>query len=203
MSLSSTAAAASGRTPCARRHAGFGGCRIYPRSRRSARWPAQRAGTARRPRRARRFLSQLKEVMHAVQRSAAARYCMEQYQAFLHNDHQILFVHIREPEQIERFRQAAGAKQCRTVLVRRPAMESTQAARSATARMITWRPMSYDGVFVNDGPLEELPGKVQRFLNDLIKQRLEGSPHGSAHAGNTQEDTEQSQDREKKGNSHP
>ena len=32
-----------------------------------------------------------------------------------------------------------------------------------------WQPMSYDGVFVNDGPLEELPGKVQQFLQDMME----------------------------------
>lgn len=145
---------------------------------------------------ARRFLSQLKEVCTQFN-DLPFRYCMEQYHAFLQNDQQILFVHIREPEQIERFRQAVG-EQCRTVLVRRPAMECARGplGNRSDDNVAAY---DYDGIFVNDGSLEELPEKVHRFLNDLIKQRLKAQ-QGSVYAGKLQQYTEQSQDREKKGN---
>ena len=114
----------------------------------------------------RRFLSQLKELCTEFN-DLPLHYCMEQYEAFLHNDNQILFVHIREPEQIERFRQAAGAC-CKAILVRRPALEQARGplGNRSDDNVADY---SYDGVFINDGPLEELPGKVQQFLQNMIE----------------------------------
>lgn len=115
---------------------------------------------------ARRFLSQLKEVCTQFN-DLPFRYCMEQYRAFLQNDQQILFVHIREPAEIERFRQAVGAI-CKAVLVRRPALESARGplGNRSDDNVAAY---SYDGIFVNDGSLEELPEKVCRFLSDMMK----------------------------------
>lgn len=114
----------------------------------------------------RRFLSQLKELCTEFN-DLPLHYCMEQYEAFLHNDNQILFVHIREPEQIERFRQAAGAC-CKAILVRRPALEQARGplGNRSDDNVADY---SYDGVFINDGPLEELPGKVQQFLQNMME----------------------------------
>ena len=65
---------------------------------------------------ARRFLSQLKADCTEFN-DLPFRYCTEQLQIFAENDAELLFVHIREPEEIERFRQAAGVN-CKTILVR-------------------------------------------------------------------------------------
>ncbi len=66
---------------------------------------------------ARRFLSQLKADCTEFN-DLPFRYCTEQLQIFAENDAELLFVHIREPEEIERFRQTAGVN-CKTILVRR------------------------------------------------------------------------------------
>jgi len=38
------------------------------------------------------------------------KYCLEQYKEFQSSDEQIMFVHIREPQEIARFKEKAGAK---------------------------------------------------------------------------------------------
>lgn len=113
---------------------------------------------------ARRLLAQLKEVCTAFN-DLPFRYCMEQLAAFRQGDEQILFVHIREPEEIERFRRAVGSD-CRTVLVRRPALEQARGllGNRADDGVEDYR---YDGVFCNDGTLDELPDRVRRFFLSL------------------------------------
>ena len=80
---------------------------------------------------ARRFLSQLKADCTEFN-DLPFRYCTEQLQIFAENDAELLFVHIREPEEIERFRQTAGVN-CTTILVRRPTL-SRHADSWATAQ---------------------------------------------------------------------
>ncbi len=114
---------------------------------------------------ARRFLSELKQACTAFN-DLPLRYCVEQYQVFMQNDRQILFVHIREPEQIDRFRQAVGPR-CKAILVRRPAMEQSRGplgnySDDNVADYV------YDGVFINDSVLEALPERVHWFLKDMI-----------------------------------
>lgn len=116
---------------------------------------------------ARRFLSRLKEVCTEFN-DLPFRYCMEQYQRFLRNDSELLFVHIREPEEIERFREAVGAG-CKAVLIRRPALEQTRGlfGNRSDDGVADY---TYDGIFYNDGTLEELPGRVKKFFLPLLQQ---------------------------------
>ena len=116
---------------------------------------------------ARRFLSQLKADCTEFN-DLPFRYCTEQLQIFAENDAELLFVHIREPEEIERFRQAAGVN-CKTILVRRPTLEQArgQLGNRSDDGVAAY---AYDAEFLNDGSLEELPAKVHDFLQALIKR---------------------------------
>ena len=98
---------------------------------------------------ARRFLSQLKADCTEFN-DLPFRYCTEQLQIFAENDAELLFVHIREPEEIERFRQARG-----------------QLGNRSDDGVAAY---AYDAEFLNDGSLEELPAKVHDFLQALIKR---------------------------------
>lgn len=114
---------------------------------------------------ARRFLSRLKEACIEFN-DLPFTYCMQQYRQFLDSGDEILFVHIREPEEIVRFSAAVGDS-CRTLLVRRPALEearSTLGNRSDDGVQA----YSYDHVFWNDGTLTELPEKVVQFFDALL-----------------------------------
>ena len=116
---------------------------------------------------ARRFLSQLKADCTEFN-DLPFRYCTEQLQIFAENDAELLFVHIREPEEIERFRQTAGVN-CKTILVRRPTLEQArgQLGNRSDDGVAAY---AYDAEFINDGSLEELPAKVHDFLQALIKR---------------------------------
>ncbi len=110
---------------------------------------------------ARRFLSRLKEVCIEFN-DLPFRYCMEQYGQFMQSDAEMLFVHIREPEEIERFRQAVGIS-CRAVLVRRPTLEQVRGALGNRSDDGV-DAYAYDGVLINDGTLDELSQKVHDFF---------------------------------------
>ena len=116
---------------------------------------------------ARRFLSQLKEVCTEFN-DLPFRYCMEQFEAFQGNKAEILFVHIREPEEIARFRAAVG-KSCRTILVRRPALERER-GRLGNHSDDDVANYAYDAVFENDGTLDKLPHRVKAFFTGFMEE---------------------------------
>ncbi|MBS6546937.1 MAG: hypothetical protein KH319_06125 [Butyricicoccus pullicaecorum] len=113
----------------------------------------------------RRLLARLKEVFTEYN-DLSFSYCMEQLAAFRAGNAQILFVHIREPEEIERFRKAAG-ENCRTLLVRRPSLEARgQLGNRADDSVEEYQ---YDEILVNDGTVEQLREKTFALLERKLK----------------------------------
>lgn len=113
----------------------------------------------------RRLLARLKEVFTEYNDLSHA-YCMEQLAAFRRaEEEQLLFVHIREPEEIARFRQEAGAD-CRTLLVRRPEASGPLGNRADDAV----EDYCYDAVLCNDGTLEQLRERVWRLLAEMMEE---------------------------------
>lgn len=113
---------------------------------------------------ARRFLSDLKTACTAFN-DLSLRYCLEQVEAFRQSDNEILFVQIREPEEICRFRSAVHGD-CHTLLVRRPALAAYgPLGNDADDCVENFR---YDHVFQNDGTLDALPEKAARFFNAIF-----------------------------------
>ena len=110
----------------------------------------------------RRLLSRLKEVCTEYN-DLPFRYCVEQYEAFLKNDCEILFVHIREPAEIVRFRNAVRIP-CAAILVRRPLLETSRGllGNRSDDGVAAY---DYDCIFENSGTLEELPDHVKRFFS--------------------------------------
>ncbi len=110
----------------------------------------------------RRLLARLKEVFTEYN-DLSFSYCMQQLAAFRASDEeQILFVHIREPEEIARFRQAAG-EGCRTLLVRRPALEARGPLGNRADDSVEQYP--YDDILWNDGTVEQLRHRVLELLS--------------------------------------
>lgn len=128
---------------------------------RSAGWDGEKTPAAR------RLLSRLKEVCMEFN-NLPFTYCMQQYRQFMESGDEILFVHIREPEEIARFCAAVGGR-CQTLLVRRPELESARGALGNRSDDGV-QAYSYDYVFWNDGTLEQLPGKVEQFFRPLLAQ---------------------------------
>ncbi|MDY3617975.1 hypothetical protein [Agathobaculum sp.] len=128
---------------------------------RAAGWDGQKSPAAR------RLLSRLKEVCTEYN-DLPFQYCWERYQQFLSSGDELLFVHIREPEEISRFCKAVGPA-CAALLVRRPAMEQARGPLGNRSDDGVSQ-YAYDYIFENDGPMEELPQKVERFFSSLMRE---------------------------------
>lgn len=111
---------------------------------------------------ARRMLSQLKEVFTEYN-DLSFRYCMEQYQLFSESEDEILFIHVREPEEIARLKDAIG-EDCRTLLIRRDDENATQYGNRSDDEVEQY---TYDLYFQNEPPLETLPERVWKFFQNL------------------------------------
>ena len=108
--------------------------------------------------------------LRGIQRPSVPLLAPEQLQIFAENDAELLFVRIREPEEIERF--FVGQQACRlpdhSSCVDRHF--SRHADGWATAQTDGVAAYAYDAESLNDGSLEELPAKVHDFLQALIKR---------------------------------
>lgn len=123
-------------------------------------------------REARRFLAELKHAC-TVFNDLPLRYCLAQWETFQQSNDQILFVHIREPQEIARFC-AAVPGHCSTLLVHRPALEQKQGLLGNEADDHV-NEFSYDYIFWNDGTLDELPAKVERFFAAIVSTSSKSS----------------------------
>lgn len=111
---------------------------------------------------ARRLLSHLKQAFTEYN-DLSFRYCLEQYQAFLASDDEILFVHIREPKEIDRLKSVLGGI-CRTLLVRRSDLPVSHYGNHSDDEVESYQ---YDLYFENSAPLESLPERVKNFFQDF------------------------------------
>ena len=83
---------------------------------------------------------------------------MEQYD--FNPDDGVVFIHCREPEEIQKFVDYYNAK---TILVRREAIETKEQSNHADAEVFN---CSYDFVVENNGTLDELEQKAVWFLHN-------------------------------------
>lgn len=123
---------------------------------------------------ARRMLSRLKEVFTEYN-DLSLRYCMDALHAFQQSaSDQILFVHIREAEEIARFRAAAGSS-CRTLLIRRASLTARGKLGNRSDDCV--EAYAYDAVIENDGTLEQLRERVHAFLEASFAETAKGQQH--------------------------
>lgn len=113
---------------------------------------------------ARKMLSQLKEVFTEFN-DLSFTYCMKQHEEFLASEDEIMFVHIREPEEIARLRDAIG-ESCKTLLIRRNDPNGTLYGNRSDDHVEDY---AYDLYFDNNISLSELPEAVKRFFENFIK----------------------------------
>lgn len=86
---------------------------------------------------------------------------------FIRSDEgQILFLHIREPEEIERVVREFGAKTL--LIVRDSVMHIT--SNMADKNVFDY---SYDYVIENKGTIEELKDKARQFINEVVIENKE------------------------------
>lgn len=96
------------------------------------------------------------------------QYLETEYQEFKQSDRDILFVHIRENDQIDGFRKRVSGK-CVTLLVRFPKIDesSEEYGNYSDDHVEDYR---YDYYFLNDTTREELESNFLRFLHELFRK---------------------------------
>jgi hypothetical protein len=109
----------------------------------------------------RKLLSDLKRAA-AEYNDLPNRYILGEYRRFLGGGDDVLFLHIREKDQIETFRKSAAGP-CVTLLVRRPGTGGKTGNQSDDKA----ENYSYDVIFDNDLPLHEA-GKAFCNLIDYL-----------------------------------
>lgn len=115
----------------------------------------------------RKFLADLKQLFINFN-DLPQNYLMEKYQEFLGNDKEVLFVHIREPEEIARFKQNVGGR-CVTLLVR--GRHDIQRAWNNAADDDVEK-YAYDFVYDNTKVLEEVEEDFLQFFRKNLDKDL-------------------------------
>jgi cytidylate kinase len=118
--------------------------------------------------RARKFLSDLKALTVAYN-DFPTNWVVEEYARFLESEDEVMFVHIREPEEIAKF--VSRVPRAITLLIRggtrfrRSKKEYGNASDDGVERY------RYDYVFYNDAPLEKTETVFNAFLANVIRER--------------------------------
>ena len=116
--------------------------------------------------RSRRFLSDLKRLTIQYN-DYPTRWVYEQYQKFLAGDDEILFVHIREPEEIRKFVKRTEGR-AKTLLIRGGRRFSRTQRHYGNHSDDDVEKYRYDYYFMNDKPLHEIE---PQFLT-LLQERM-------------------------------
>jgi hypothetical protein len=119
----------------------------------------------------RKFLSDLKDILTQwgdVPFSKTMLRIFEIYnEANIHfgltQEQVLIFIHCREPQEIARFKKALG-EQCRSLLIRRPTVETNDQSNHADEEVFNYE---YDNVIYNDGTIADFRTKAWDFLHSL------------------------------------
>ncbi len=114
---------------------------------------------------ARKFLSDLKNLC-VEYNNYPTLWAKDQYDEFLLSDEQIMFLHIREPEEIEKFVSATGGA-AKTLLVRGGRRMSNEKYGNVSDDGV--ENYSYDYYFLNEDTLEVAEREFVKLLEEIIK----------------------------------
>lgn len=116
---------------------------------------------------ARRFLADLKALTSAFN-DYPTNWLRREYADFLSSEDEILFVHIREPEEIAKFVRVTDGR-ARTLLVRGGARMANRAGHYGNHADDDVEHYPYDYYFVNDRPLPETERTFLAFLDGIVR----------------------------------
>ncbi|MCL2004273.1 MAG: hypothetical protein FWG72_09775 [Oscillospiraceae bacterium] len=114
--------------------------------------------------RSRKLLSDLKRIF-AEYNDLPTQYLLQEYRRFLGSEDEVLFVHIRERDQIEAFKTAAAGP-CVTLLIRRPGSSGKMGNPSDDEVNL----VHYDVTFENDQPLADAEKAFCKLIGYLLKK---------------------------------
>lgn len=110
----------------------------------------------------RKFLADLKRVFIEYN-NLPFLYLKEEYEKFLHDDAQILFVHIREGEEIDKFKRCVGIP-CITLLIRRNHLQENWGNDSDD----NVEKYEYDYIYENNKSLSDARYDFVSFLQEIL-----------------------------------
>ncbi len=117
---------------------------------------------------ARKLLSNLKQVLTEYN-DLPHKYIMDELDKFMKGDEKFLFIHIREPEEIERFVKDASGK-CNTIslLVKRITSDYSN-EKLGNRSDDDVEKYEYDYTFINKAnSVDDLKNDVKEFLKDMV-----------------------------------
>lgn len=128
------------------------------------------AGDSEKDNRARKFLSDLKRILIEYN-DMPNNYLEKEYKDFIHSDNDLLFVHIREHDQIDDFKMRVPSK-CVTLIVRSSALDNNRVFFGNTSDDDVEN-YTYDYSFVNGNSMDDLIRNFTAFLKDLfVSERI-------------------------------
>ncbi len=113
----------------------------------------------------RKFLSDLKKLCVEYNDYPTA-WALERYKEFLLSDNDIMFLHIREPEEIEKFVRATGGE-AKTLLIRGGDRMKKSSYGNASDDCV--ENYTYDYYFVNDKTLDVAEREFAEFLRGVLE----------------------------------
>ena len=116
--------------------------------------------------RSRRFLAELKRVF-AEYNDLPNQYLLREYEKFLESDAQVLFVHIRESDQIASFVKLMEGHTVLTLLVRRD--DGTPVGRYGNVSDDDVESYPYDYYYDNNAPLEDTPALFAALIAKMAE----------------------------------
>mgnify|MGYP002510125261 FL=1 len=118
--------------------------------------------------RSRKFLSDLKRAFIDYN-DLPTKYLYGQYREFLESKNEILFVHIREKEEIEKFKKLVDIR-CKTLLINRQNIDVEKWGNASDDEVKNYK---YDLYFENNSSLSEIEQKLVSFLSSLLIVELD------------------------------
>lgn len=112
----------------------------------------------------RKLLSDLKRIFTEYN-DLPTRYLLSELESFRSSDEELLFVHIREPEEIDHFKRQVRGIRCVTLLVTRKATEGRHWGNASDDEVKNYH---YDYLYRNDLPLDRAGGNFCAFLRKHV-----------------------------------
>lgn len=123
---------------------------------------------------ARKFLSDMKSLL-VEYNDYPTQYLLSEYKRFMEDDiYQVMFVHIREPKEIEKFRALIDGR-CITLKITRSDIENVVFGNSSDDNVDDY---NYDYTYHNDTPLESVSLEILKYFNTILdSEKLKEFPH--------------------------
>lgn len=113
----------------------------------------------------RRFLAELKRVF-ADYNDLPNNYLLEEYEKFVSNDMEVLCVHIRERDQIEKFLRSIALPAVTILIKRDMQIPEETLGNDADDRVEEY---CYDYVFYNSGPVEVSAERFRTLISEIFR----------------------------------